>query len=229
MSVEVVDISVDSPPVTGIGKKVGADLLAALLPMGTSADAPVSFRLTVQQALEPTVFLVSGLVEETSTDVIAEPMPAYAIFVGHSTGAGALIARTHPRGQRQLSWAHPHDARSTTERVRDLWEHSGLTWDQLARLFGVSRRAVHAWATGARPNAYHHELLTKLTELVATIDTGDPRRNRERLLAPRPGRLSLFDEFRAQHITRPPDITGRLAPAQLLGALHDREPGDDTG
>jgi hypothetical protein len=88
---------------------------------------------------------------------------------------------------------------------------------------------MHAWATGARPNAYHQELLTELTQLVARIDTGDPRRNRERLLAPQPERPSLFDEVRARHADRASDITGTLSPAQLLGALHDRGQGDDVG
>jgi hypothetical protein len=110
--------------------------------------------------------------------------------------------------------------------VRDLWERSGLTWDQLARLFGVSRRSVHAWATGARLNAYHQELLTELTQLIIQIDTGDPHRNRDQLLAPRPEGPSLFDEVRARRADQSSDITGTLPPAQLLGALHDREPGD---
>ncbi|MYE02765.1 MAG: helix-turn-helix transcriptional regulator [Alphaproteobacteria bacterium] len=32
---------------------------------------------------------------------------------------------------------------------------SGLTWQELADLFGVSRRTVHNWANGARPSAEH--------------------------------------------------------------------------
>src|SRR5262245_36297225 len=40
--------------------------------------------------------------------------------------------------------------RGPTQRsaVRSLHDSSGLTWEQLARLFGVSRRAVHNWANG---------------------------------------------------------------------------------
>lgn len=220
----------ESPPATGSGEALGADQLAALLPERTSADAPAaSSRSEARRALAPTVFLVSALVDETSTNVITEPVPAHAVFVGHSTGAGVLIARSHLGDRRQAVRVHLYDARSTAELVRDLWERSGLTWDQLARLFGVSRRAMHAWATGARPNAYHQELLTELTQLVARIDTGDPRRNRERLLAPQPEMPSLFDEIRARHADQASDIAGTLSPAQLLGALHDRGPGDDDG
>ncbi len=225
-----VAVSLQSPPVTGSGEALGADRLAALLPEGTSADVPAtSSRSGAQRLLAPTVFLVSALVDATSTNVIAELAPARAVFAGHTTGAGALIARYRLGNSRQVLSLHQHDARPTAELVRGLWERSGLTWDQLARLFGVSRRAMHAWATGARPNAYHQELLAELTQLVAGIDTGDPRRNRELLLAPRPGRPSLFDELRARHAVQASDITGTLSPAQLLGALHGREPGDNVG
>ena len=230
MSVEVVDISVDSPPVTGTGETFGADRLAALLPEGTSAYAQAgSLRSLVERVLTPTVFLVSSLVDETGTNVIAEPMPADAVFAGHSTGAGVLVARSRLGEWRRAVWMHPHDARSTAELVRDLWERSGLTWDQLARLFGVSRRAMHAWAAGARPNAYHQELLIELTQLMAQIDTGDPHRNRDQLLAPQPEGRSLFDEFRTRRTDPSSDITGALPPAQLLGALHDRGSREDLG
>ena len=223
-------VSLESPPVTGSGEALGADRLAALLPAGTSADAPVtSSYQRGQRLLAPTVFMVSALVGATSANVIAESRATRAVFAGHVTGAGAPIAPYRLSNPRQALSVHPPDAWRTAELVRDLWERSGLTWDQLARLFGVSRRAVHAWATGARPNAYHQELLTELTQLIAGIDTGDPRRNRELLLAPRPGRPSLFDEIRARRADQAWDITGTLSPAQLLGALHDRGAEDNAG
>jgi len=183
----------------------------------------------MQRALVPTVIPIQVLLDATNSQVLVEVTRKTAIFAGHVTGSGTLMAGPRPSHVRQATEMPPHDARSTAELVRDLWEHSDLTWDQLARLFGVSRRAVHAWATGARPNAYHQELLSELTQIVAGIDTGDPRRNRELLLAPRPERLSLFDEVRARHADQASDITGTLSPAQLLGALHDRGPGDNVG
>ena len=221
-----VTVPLESPPVTGSGETFGADRLAALLPEVTAADVQAGIQSLVERALTPTVFLVSALVDETSTNVLAEPMPADAVFAGHSTGAGVLVARSRPGEWRRAVGIHSLDARSTAELVRDLWERSGLTWDQLARLFGVSRRAMHAWATGKRPNAYHQELLTELTQVVAQIDTGDPPRNRDQLLAPRPQGRSLFDELRARRADPSSDITGTLPPAQLLGALHDRGPSE---
>jgi DNA-binding transcriptional regulator YiaG len=38
--------------------------------------------------------------------------------------------------------------RSTQQAVNELRKLSGLTWEQLATLFNVSRRSVHFWASG---------------------------------------------------------------------------------
>jgi DNA-binding transcriptional regulator YiaG len=222
---------VASPPTSSVasssGSEVAADQVERLL-SETNAGASASNAPTAVQRLLLPVFLFSTLASSTSASVAAERVPTQAVFAGHTTGAGTLIARSrrsHLHQARDQSW---NDVRPTAELVRSLWERSGLTWDQLSRLFGVSRRAVHAWATGARLNAYHQELLTELTQLVAGIDTGDPQRNRDRLLAPRSGGPSLFDEVRAQRAGRSSDITGMLPPAQLLGALHDHGPGDEV-
>lgn len=49
---------------------------------------------------------------------------------------------------------------------------SGLTWDQLARYFGVSRRAVHLWAAGGRMSATNEELLAHLVFAVDRLYEG---------------------------------------------------------
>src|SRR4051794_6916837 len=59
----------------------------------------------------------------------------------------------------------------TAHNVRDFKSRSGLTWEQLGRLFGVSRRAVHGWAAGARMNAAHSEMLARLRLVMADVDT----------------------------------------------------------
>jgi DNA-binding XRE family transcriptional regulator len=56
-------------------------------------------------------------------------------------------------------------ARSTSDIVRELHAKSGLTWEQLGRLIGVSRRAVHLWAAGGRINARHLELVMQLHDI----------------------------------------------------------------
>jgi len=72
----------------------------------------------------------------------------------------------------------PHPRPATSERVRRLKDGSGLTWDQIRRLFGVSRRAVHMWAGGARMNSRNLERLSDLEMFVAGLGTTtDERRD----------------------------------------------------
>jgi transcriptional regulator with XRE-family HTH domain len=72
---------------------------------------------------------------------------------------------------------------STARSIRDTKQRSGLTWDQLASIFGVSRRAIHGWASGARMNAQNAEALALLRETLAAIEVpGDPGSTRTALL-----------------------------------------------
>lgn len=82
--------------------------------------------------------------------------------------------------------------------VRDLRESSGLTWEQLGRLFGVSRRAVHHWSNGSRMTARHAEMVGELARLVAELPVSTPTERRDILLSPGNDGYSLFDQFRAR-------------------------------
>ncbi len=59
--------------------------------------------------------------------------------------------------------------RPDTYGVKRLKDATGATWDQLGRLFGVSRRALHAWANAAPMNSQHAERLEELLLLVAGL------------------------------------------------------------
>ena len=69
---------------------------------------------------------------------------------------------------------------------------SGLTWDELGQLFGVSRRSVHFWASGRPMNADTERHLLKVLDIVQAADRGDARSNRDALLAVSEGD-SAFD------------------------------------
>ena len=69
----------------------------------------------------------------------------------------------------------PHPKPAVASRVRQLKEDSGLTWDQLRRLLGVSRRAVHMWAGGGQINAKNEERLALLEQIVAALGGRTPR------------------------------------------------------
>jgi DNA-binding XRE family transcriptional regulator len=83
------------------------------------------------------------------------------------------------------------------ENVRWLHENSGLTWDQLGRLFGVSRRTVHLWANGARVNAHNTEGLALAVRMVKGIAAQTPEDRRAAILAQTNGQTSPFETFAA--------------------------------
>lgn len=106
--------------------------------------------------------------------------------------------------------------------VRRIHARSGLTWEQLARLFGVSRRAVHNWANGGRMTARHAEELTWLVRVIDTLPGTDSNARRAQLFSPGSDGTSMYERLRLQMSTRSTVITDTpLAPDQLLGALHD--------
>jgi len=81
-------------------------------------------------------------------------------------------------------------------------DHSGLTWEQLGRIFGVSRRAVHMWANGGRLNESNARRLREFAAVVRGIETGQenptPESVRARLLEVVQDRLSIVDALRQE-------------------------------
>ena len=82
----------------------------------------------------------------------------------------------------------PHPKPLAASRVRRLKNESGLTWDQLRRLFGVSERSMHLWAGGARMNARNAERLAYLEQVVHALGAKDADQCREALVSSPGGR-----------------------------------------
>lgn len=61
---------------------------------------------------------------------------------------------------------------------------TGLSWDQLARLFGVGRRSVHHWASGRPMSLAHEELLYRLNAVIQRVEGLGASETRRLLLAP---------------------------------------------
>jgi DNA-binding transcriptional regulator YiaG len=66
--------------------------------------------------------------------------------------------------------------------IGELRRLSGLTWDQLARLFNVSRRSLHFWASGKSMTSSNEEHLQRLLGVVRKVDRGSASANRAMLL-----------------------------------------------
>jgi transcriptional regulator with XRE-family HTH domain len=111
--------------------------------------------------------------------------------------------------------------RTQAAEIRWLHEASGLTWEQLGRAFGVSRRAVHMWANGARMNSANAESLYELVALVRQFPGAAPEERRAVLLAPGADGRSIMDRLRARHAPDARDVSGMpFRPDELLGARH---------
>lgn len=77
--------------------------------------------------------------------------------------------------------------------IAELRRRSGLTWDQLARLFGVARRSVHFWASGKALNAANEERLSRMLAVVRYVDRGTSQATRSALITAQNDGVIPFD------------------------------------
>jgi DNA-binding transcriptional regulator YiaG len=75
--------------------------------------------------------------------------------------------------------------------IGELRRLSGFTWDQLARLFGVSRRSLHFWASGKAMTPANEEHLHRVLATIRKIDRGTAAANRAALLSSKDGEFPL--------------------------------------
>ncbi|MBJ6616164.1 DNA-binding transcriptional regulator [Streptomyces sp. I4(2020)] len=156
----------------------------------------------------------------TLTPQIPAPEPTAIYWQGSVEIAGQRISHS-PEGE---TIAQGNDRADTGESIRQLRASSGLTWDQMARLFGVSRRAVHLWAAGGRMNSRNIEFLGVLERVVNNLPGSTPEERRALLFSQDGGGRSLYDSLRSFHTPRD-DASSDSGYTfdQLIGALHDRK------
>lgn len=106
--------------------------------------------------------------------------------------------------------------------VKKIHDESGLTWDQLSKALGVSRRSVHLWASGGRINGRHMELLSELARMVRNAPVTTPAAVRSWLLVSKSGQPSPLEAFKAQHKRGETTVSGvGYTASQLLGVDAD--------
>lgn len=96
----------------------------------------------------------------------------------------------------------PLEESAPASKLKAFKQRSGLTWDQVARLFGVSKRAALLWRSGGAMSARHEERLAHLTAQLAEFDTGDCDQTRAELLTVRDG-IAPYQRWQEQ--ARRPD------------------------
>ena len=135
--------------------------------LGTSANGS----MLTQVAHRPvTITVFPAMSETTSTTQISD---WDLLLVSERTTSGLTLSS-------QLA--------ATTEVTRtslnELRKVSGLTWEQLARLFNVSRRSLHFWASGQPLSRFNEESLNRLLGAIRYINRGSASLNRSILLSP---------------------------------------------
>ena len=140
----------------------------------------------------------------------------------------------------------PEQMGSSGNAILEVRRLSGLTWDELAKVFGVTRRTLHHWANGKPLMSQNEQHLHRVLGVIRHIDRGQASHNRRLLFAVGPdGQMNLdllktehFDEMiarigagkaerRVPYVQLSPEeqrARRPAAPADLLGALQDRLP-----
>ncbi len=126
----------------------------------------------------------------TSTTV-APPSSIQAIGLHGNTSSGLVLS----------------DSSGAIESLTELRLRSGLTWEQISRLFGVSRRALHFWASGKAMTPANQEHLQRVLAALRRIDRGSPTATRTVLLDAGLEGLVPFDLLRAGHYDRAIAVT----------------------
>ena len=104
------------------------------------------------------------------------------------------------------------------ELVYELRRISGLTWTQIAEIFGVSAHAPYLWASGSKVSAENHKRLGQVTTALRFIDRGSAEENRNLLLgSARPGQTYL-DLLRSGECDLVQEIAGQGAGHPFFGA-----------
>jgi len=124
------------------------------------------------------------------------------------TTSSGLTTRKDPR-------AHP---------ISELRRLSGLTWDQLARLLGISRRTLHFWASGKRMTPLNEERLARLLSVVQRLGQGSSAETRARLLSRGDNGELLFDLLAKGRYDDALARSGRPAPASERPELRPLSP-----
>ena len=111
---------------------------------------------------------------------------------------------------------------ATRRAISELRRISGLTWQQLGQLLGVSRRSVHYWASGKPLNAGNQKRLMRVLDIVRTAYRGSARGTRAALLDAGEGTTPLdmltmtHESFRKSPYTTADEMWEALSPTRDL-------------
>jgi DNA-binding transcriptional regulator YiaG len=114
----------------------------------------------------------------------SEPVEIWSLSTMSAATIQPLLAQIQP-------WK---GSRTPAQRIEQLRMMSGLTTNQIARLFGVTRRSVHNWIAGNAMADHHMQRLMQVESLIEVLPEHTPEQRRARLLDSSVGK-SLFQKF----------------------------------
>lgn len=127
-----------------------------------------------------------GTLSGTATSSPQSVDPSLAAASG-LTRAGRLVETAQPVALDRAPEVADTSIRDDAAETVWIKEHSGLTWEHLGKVFGVSRRAVHMWANGGRLNDSNARALREFSAVIREAERqvggSDAARVRAHLLA----------------------------------------------
>ena len=116
--------------------------------------------------------------------LVVAPQPGSATTSSYEVPAVFERTDAGPAGQiRPAPTESTGEVISTGEAILEIRRRSGLTWEELGDLFGVSRRSVHHWASGKPASAAHEKTIRRMLMTVRRLYQGSRTATRNRLLA----------------------------------------------
>ena len=198
--------------------------------------------------LDPTIVFPQQI--STSGSGVLQHVQKFVILVGGSLISKGTTAAEVEAPDPELAFAEQTNSGLTLKvsmtshavAISELRRRSGLTWDQIARLFGVARRSVHFWISGKTLNSSNEERLNRLLVAVRYVDRGGGAATRAALMSAQNDGVVPFDllangrfeevmgrlgqgrghevAVSANVLTRPRTAT-TPSPDRLVGALQD--------
>lgn len=112
--------------------------------------------------------------------VLAEPVTSRVMDVEQAFNWFGTTTSSLPRAIPTVSSVALANV-TAREGIQEIKRLSGLTWDELGKVFCVSRRSVHNWARGESVTADHEAKIQAVLEKVRRIDHGAVRLTASRL------------------------------------------------
>jgi DNA-binding transcriptional regulator YiaG len=140
----------------------------------------------------------AGTSMKPSTKVLSQSIGASLYYSGTASSESILdwylyVIEKQTASDITFTYSLPVATESSQATINELKKLSGLTWEQLAKIFNVSRRSLHFWASGKPISPFNEEHLRRLFATIRYVNRGSADFNRSALLEPRHGSTIPLD------------------------------------